>query len=304
MPMGDDKSETDKTAVAESDTLKIRLEEAKSAPPLLVVISGRPLGKNFYINKEKMVLGRDLAADISIGETSISRRHTEFAVTADGILCRDLGSTNGTFINDEKVEASKKLEDGDLIRCGNTILKFLREGQIENVHYGKMYEQASTDDLTGALNKKAISDLIKEEYARSTSKGLSFSLLMLDIDHFKKINDTYGHPAGDYVLKATSTLIRDKMTRGQDAVGRYGGEEFALVLRETPLRIAVDIAERIRMAIEKNVYQFEDKTITVTMSVGVASVDSTCASSDDLIATADKALYDAKNQGRNRVCAR
>jgi two-component system, cell cycle response regulator len=303
MPMGDDKSNSDKTAVAESDTLKIRLEEAKSAPPLLVVISGRPLGKNFLLNKEKMVLGRDLVADISIAETSISRKHTEFHVTADGIMCRDLGSTNGTFINDEKIDV-RKLEDGDLIRCGNTILKFLREGNIENVHHVKMYESSSTDALTGALNKKQISDLIADEFQRSSSKNLPFSLLMLDIDHFKKINDTHGHPAGDYVLTATASLIKDKMTRGQDALGRYGGEEFALILRETPLRIAVDIAERIRLAIEKNAYQFEEKLIPVTMSIGVASLDSTSKSPEDLIATADKALYDAKNQGRNRVCAR
>lgn len=301
--MGDDKSEADKTAVAESDTLKIRLEEAKSAPPLLVVISGRPLGKNFLLNKEKMILGRDLAADISIAETSISRKHTEFAVTPDGILCKDLGSTNGTFINDEKI-TTRKLEDGDLIRIGNTILKFLREGNIENVHHVKMYESSSIDGLTGALNKKQISDMIADEFQRASSKNLPFSLLMLDLDHFKKINDTHGHPAGDFVLKSTATLIKDKMTRGQDALGRYGGEEFALILRETPLRIAVDIAERIRVAIEKNSYTFEEKNIPVTMSIGVASIDSTTKSHDDLIATADKALYDAKNQGRNRVCAR
>src|SRR5690606_35978914 len=107
----------------------------------------------------KLILGRDLVADISIGETSISRKHTEFQVTNEGIYCRDLGSTNGTFVNDERV-TEKRLEDGDLIRCGNTLLKFLKEGKIENLHYGKMYELASTDDLTGALNKKAITELI------------------------------------------------------------------------------------------------------------------------------------------------
>src|SRR5580704_11715838 len=159
----DEKSqEVDKTEVADSDTLKIRLEEAKSSSPVLVVISGRPLGKSFFLTKETIVLGRDLAADISIGETSISRRHTEFAITPDGIQVKDMGSTNGTFVNDVKID-TKLLEDGDLIRCGSTILKFLKEGKIENIHYGKMYDLATRDDLTGALNKKAILDVINEE---------------------------------------------------------------------------------------------------------------------------------------------
>src|SRR5215210_3153262 len=119
-------SEADKTEVAESDTLKLRLAEAKTASPMLVVISGKPLGKSFAITKETMVLGRDLAVDISIGETSISRRHTEFTMNTEGVSCRDLGSTNGTFVNDQKADGPKPLKDGDLIRCGNTILKFLK----------------------------------------------------------------------------------------------------------------------------------------------------------------------------------
>jgi two-component system cell cycle response regulator len=294
----------DKTAVADDDTLKLRLEEAKSTSPVLVVISGKPLGKSFFLTKESIILGRDLTADISIGETSISRRHTEFKVTADGIEVLDLGSTNGTFVNDQKVEAPRPLEDGDLVRCGSTILKFLKEGKIENVHYNKMYDLATRDDLTGALNKKAILDLMKEEFARSHARSVPLTVLFFDLDHFKQTNDTYGHPAGDYVLKETCSLIKNRMIRQQDALGRYGGEEFALVLRETPLQIAVDVAERIRSTIEKHNYTFDGKTIPITISIGVATLDSTSKSPDDLIATADKALYDAKNQGRNRVCVR
>ncbi len=293
----------EKTAVAESDTLKIRLEEAKSSASALVIISGKPLGKSFYLNKPNMILGRDLAVDISLGETAISRKHTEFVTTTEGTVCKDLSSTNGTFVNDAKIEQID-LKDGDLIRCGNTILKFLKEGKIENIHYGKMYELASTDDLTGALNKKAISEVINEEFARSQSNNIALTLLMLDIDHFKKINDQFGHLAGDNVLKECSSLIKNKMIRQKDVLGRYGGEEFALVLRETPLQIAVDVAERIRSAVEKNNFAFEEKPIPVTISIGVAAYDSTSTSPEDLIQLADKALYDAKNQGRNRVCVR
>lgn len=299
----DEKSLSDKTEVAESQTLKIRLEQAKSSAPCLVVISGKPLGKSFFLAKPSMVLGRDLTADISIGETSISRRHTEFNVTAEGIVCKDLGSTNGTFINDQRC-GNQLLVDGDLIRCGNTILKFLKEGKIENLHYEKMYDLATRDALTQALNRKAILEMIAEEYTRSSSRGLPMTVLLLDIDHFKNINDTYGHPAGDYVLKETCALIMNKMIRSQDALGRYGGEEFALLLRETKLQIAVDVAERIRIAVEKQNYTFENRQISVAISIGVATLDSTSKNSEELIATADRALYDAKNQGRNRVCVR
>ena len=296
--------EADKTAVADSDTLNIRLEEAKNVSPVLVVISGRPLGKSFYLTKEKMILGRDLVADISIGETAISRQHTEFLISEDGISAKDMGSTNGTFVNDQKLEGSHALEDGDLIRCGNTILKFLQEGKIENIHYGKMYEAATTDGLTGTLNKKAIVELINEEFVRAQAKGTPMTVLMFDIDHFKKTNDTFGHPAGDYVLKEACALIMDKLIRQKDALGRYGGEEFILLLRETPLQIAVEVAERIRSTIEKHQFSFDGKTIPVTISVGVATLDSTSKNSDDLVTLSDKALYDAKNQGRNRVCVR
>lgn len=298
-----DEKESDKTEVAESDTLKIRLEEAKSSSPVLVVISGRPLGKSFFLTKESMILGRDLNADISIGETSISRKHTEFIVNAQGIICKDLGSTNGTFVNDQKI-TEQSLNDGDLIRAGNTILKFLREGKIENIHYGKMYDLATTDDMTGALNKKAIIELIREEFVRAQNKNLMLSLLMFDIDHFKQTNDTFGHLAGDYVLKETCNLIKNKMIRQKDALGRYGGEEFLLVLRETPLQIGVDVAERIRSTIEKYNYTFDEKQIPVTISIGAVALDTTSKNPEDLIALADKALYDAKNQGRNRVCVR
>ncbi len=298
-----DPKEVDKTEVAESDTLKIRLEEAKSSSPVLVVISGKPLGKSFFLSKEMMTMGRDLNADISLGETSISRRHTEFHVVPDGIKCKDLGSTNGTFVNDMKID-EKMLEDGDLIRCGNTILKFLKEGKIENIHYGKMYDLATVDDMTGALNKKAIMDVIREEFGRSQSKGTPLTLLMFDIDHFKQTNDRFGHLAGDYVLKETCNLIKNKMIRQKDALGRYGGEEFALVLRETPLQIGVDVAERIRSTIERYQYTFDEKQIPVTISIGVVTLDSTSKSHEELIALADRALYDAKNQGRNRVSVR
>ncbi|NBW98482.1 GGDEF domain-containing protein [bacterium] len=301
-----DASESTKTALADGDTLKIRLEEAKSIAPTLVVISGKPLGKSFYLTQETMILGRDLAADISIGETAISRRHTEFLISAAGVQVRDLGSTNGTFINDVRLskDVVHTLNDGDLVRCGSTLLKFLKEGKIENIHYGKMYNLATQDDLTQTFNKKAILEILAEEFSRSIARSTSLTLIMFDIDHFKNTNDRFGHLAGDYVLKEVCSLIKNKLIRGKDSLGRYGGEEFALLLPDTPLQIAVDIAERIRTTIEKTQFRFDIQDIPVTISMGLSSRDSTTKSHGDLLATADKALYDAKNQGRNRVCVR
>lgn len=304
--MTKEKQEATKTALADGDTLKIRLEEAKSIAPTLVVISGKPLGKSFYLTQEKMVLGRDLTAEISIGETAISRKHTEFFLSPSGVQVKDLGSTNGTFVNDLKLnkDTYHSLNDGDLVRCGSTLLKFLKEGKIENIHYGKMYSLATQDDLTQTFNKKAILEILSEEFSRSIARACPLSLVMFDVDHFKKTNDTFGHLAGDYVLKEVCSLIKNKLIRGKDSLGRYGGEEFALLLPDTPLQIAVDIAERIRGTIEKTSFNFDGKVIPVTISLGVSSIDSTIKTDSDLLASADKALYDAKNQGRNRVCVR
>jgi len=301
-----DSREATKTALADGDTLKIRLEEAKATAPTLVVISGKPLGKSFHLTEEKMVLGRELTAEISIGETAISRRHTEFYLSPTGVQVKDLGSTNGTYVNDVRIpkEVYHPLNDGDLVRCGSTLLKFLKEGKIENLHYGKMYDLATQDDLTQTFNKKAILEILAEEFSRSVARSTALTLVMFDIDHFKQTNDRFGHLAGDYVLKEVCGLIKNKLIRGKDSLGRYGGEEFSLLLPDTPLHIAVDIAERIRSTIEKTQFRYETQDIPVTISLGLSSRDSTTQSHGDLLANADKALYDAKHQGRNRVCVR
>lgn len=300
-----EKVEPTKTRAVDGKTLADVIEEAKTNPPAIVVITGKPLGKYFLITKEKMVLGREINSDISIPETSISRRHSEFTVTENGVTAKDLGSTNGTFVNDEKLvpNVPRILNEGDHIRCGNTLFKFVREGQIETRAGLRNYDY-STDSLTGIFNRKAIVETIHEEFNKAKLRNSALSFILFDIDHFKKINDTYGHPAGDYVLKETCDLIKTKMIRPTDALGRYGGEEFALLLPATQSQIAIDVAERIRSKIEQHKYVFEDKEISVTISLGVVALDSTSKTPDELISLADKALYDAKNQGRNRVCVR
>jgi diguanylate cyclase (GGDEF)-like protein len=252
-----------------------------------------------------VTLGREIGTEICVPETSISRKHTEFKLTENGVTAKDLGSTNGTFVNDEKLAPNvpRILNEGDHIRCGNTLFKFVREGQVETRAGLRNYDY-STDSLTGIFNRKAILETIHEEFNRAKLRNSPLSFILFDIDHFKKINDTYGHPAGDYVLKETCDLIKNKMIRPTDALGRYGGEEFALLLPGTQSQIAIDVAERIRSKIEQHSFVFEQKQILVTISLGVVALDSTSKTPDELIALADKALYDAKNQGRNRVCVR
>lgn len=299
-------SEIDKTAIAEEDTFKLRLEQAKAFSPAVLVISGKPLGKYFFLTNPKNILGRELTAEISLPESSISRQHVCFTVSESGVTVEDLGSTNGTFVNDVKIEMNNpiSLENGDYVRCGNTILKYLKEGNIETLMHGQMFNKANFDQLTGAQNKQSCLDRLKEDFFRSQSKALSLSLLLFDLDHFKNINDTFGHPAGDFVLKELCSLVINKMIRQKDVLGRYGGEEFVLILPETTLQIAIEVAERIRSTIEKHSFVFDDKKIPVTISIGVSCLDSAIKSDADLLSTADKALYDAKNQGRNRVCVR
>jgi two-component system, cell cycle response regulator len=300
-----EKAEPTKTRAVDGKTIADLKEESKTNPPAMVIITGKPLGKYFLINKQTMVLGRELTADICIPETSISRKHSEFTITENGVIAKDLGSTNGTFINDKKLEphVPQILGDGDLIRCGNTLFKFVREGQIETRAGLRNYDY-STDSLTGIFNRKAIIETIQEEFTKSKMRNTPLSFVLFDIDHFKKINDTYGHPAGDYVLKETCDLIKNKMIRQRDTLGRYGGEEFALVLPEIPSQIAIEVAERIRAAVEKHDFIFEGQQILVRISLGVVALDSSSKTPDELIALADKALYEAKNTGRNRVCVR
>jgi len=179
----------------------------------------------------------------------------------------------------------------------------VRQGQIETRAGLRNYDY-STDSLTGIFNRKAIIETLQEEFTKAKLRNAPLSFIIFDIDFFKKINDTYGHPAGDYVLKETCDLIKNKMIRPTDALGRYGGEEFVLLLPGTQSQIAIDVAERIRSKIEQHPYIFEDKRILVTISLGVVALDSTSNTPEQLISLADKALFDAKNQGRNRVCVR
>lgn len=265
----------------------------------LVVIYGDELGKKYNLNTPSVVVGRSSKCDIQIDQESISRNHSKIVNTGKSILVRDLGSTNGTYVNDEPVE-EYILRDGDLIKIGRTIFKFLTGGNIENAYHEEIYRLTTVDGLTQISNKRFFMESLEREIARAHRYQRAMSLAMFDIDHFKRINDTYGHLAGDYVLKQLASAVKQKIRR-EDLFARYGGEEFAIILPEITLAAALTFSEKVRQVVEEHEFRFENTSIDVTISMGVADADADVRDVDELIKRADERLYAAKAAGRNRV---
>jgi len=265
----------------------------------LVVIYGSELGKKYNLNASSLVVGRSSKCDIQIDQESISRNHSKIANTGKSIIIRDLGSTNGTYVNDEPID-EYALRDGDLIKIGRTIFKFLTGGNIENAYHEEIYRLTTIDGLTQISNKRYFLETLEREIARSQRYRRALSLVMFDLDHFKKINDTYGHLAGDYVLKQLASAVKQKIRR-EDIFARYGGEEFAIVLPEIDREHALTFAEKIRQLVHDQEFRFESTAIEVTISMGVASADDDVRDMEALIKRADEHLYAAKAAGRNQV---
>jgi diguanylate cyclase (GGDEF)-like protein len=300
-----DSENTDKTTVIQGDqvTLNKELQKAKEQEACLIIIRGSPQGHRFFLTQTEMIIGRDPAADISVSDQGISRKHAKITKDQGKVYITDSGSSNGTFINDKKIEPQKPspLAKEDMIKLGNTILKFLPAGELEILFYGNLSTSAHTDPLTRIYNKGYLLEALEAEFKRAKALHMDFSIIFFDLDHFKKINDTFGHDAGDFVLKEITSLIRNSHLRPKDIFARYGGEEFVVLLANTGARAATDLAERIRAAIESHAFMYEGKRLPVTASLGVSELSSGIESSQTLLKTADKALYSAKSGGRNRV---
>jgi diguanylate cyclase (GGDEF)-like protein len=212
----------------------------------------------------------------------------------------DLGSTNGTYLNDQEVLSAQPLRSGDLVKVGGSIFKFLDGDNIETQYHETIYTLTIADGLTGVNNKRYFLEYIEREMGRSHRYHRPLSLMMFDIDHFKKINDVHGHLAGDYVLRELAQSIK-RLVRREQCFARYGGEEFALVMPEDGPEKARLFAEKIRKMIEEKSFVFEDKEIPVTISIGVAEMNQDMTEPTQFIKVADANLYRAKKAGRNRV---
>ncbi len=265
----------------------------------LVVIYGLDLGRRFTLESPSLVVGRSSKADIQIDQESVSRNHCKIINTGTAVLLRDLGSTNGTYVNDELVD-EYILRDGDLIKIGRCIFKFLTGNNIESAYHEEIYRLTTIDGLTQIFNKRYFLETLEREMGRAQRYRRDLSLIMFDIDHFKRINDTYGHLAGDYVLKHLALVLKGRIRR-EDILARYGGEEFAIILPEIDNYNTIQTGEKIRRIIERAAFRFEDADIPVTISVGVASLTPDVHDIDTFIRVADDFLYQAKNSGRNRV---
>ena len=264
-----------------------------------MVIYGLDLGRKYNVDRPSIVLGRSSKADIQLDQESVSRNHCKLINTGKSIMLRDLGSTNGTYVNDELVD-EYVLRDGDLIKIGRCIFKFLSGDNIENAYHEEIYRLTTIDGLTQIYNKRYFVETLEREIGRAQRYRRDLSLIMFDIDDFKRINDTYGHLAGDHVLKQLAAVIRGRIRR-EDMLSRYGGEEFAIILPEIDNHNAMQFAEKIRSLVEMAAFRFEDADIPVTISIGVASMQQDVHEPSEFIRIADERLYAAKAAGRNRV---
>jgi len=267
----------------------------------LVVLAGASVGEMYKVDGNKTIIGRGQKAQVRLLDDGISREHAQLVTEGNKIFLEDLGSTNGTFCNGLKVDR-RELCDGDKILVGSTtILKFTYHDNLDEIFQKQMYESALRDGLTKAFNKKYFTDRLESELTFALRHESPLVLVMFDIDHFKKVNDTHGHQAGDLVLSEISTLLTGAL-RAEDVFARYGGEEFAVICRGTDLTQASVVGERMRKAVEKHRFVHEGTPIPVTISVGIAGLpDPAVKDATDLVARADKALYQSKHGGRNRV---
>jgi len=268
----------------------------------LIVLAGENVGAMFRLEEAETLIGRTATARIRLHDDGISRRHARIFQLGTQLMIEDLKSANGTTVNDETVSTARALSDGDKIRIGSTtILKFTYHDNLEESFQQRMYEAALRDSLTKAYNKKYLLDRLETELAYARRHQARLSVVMFDVDHFKKVNDTFGHLAGDYVL-ARLARVTAAAVRTEDVFARYGGEEFAILCRGVDLRNAGVFAERVRGMVESTLFEHEGQRIPVTISMGVAAHPDTPAENPtQLIAAADEALYRAKHAGRNRV---
>ncbi|MCK4836302.1 MAG: diguanylate cyclase [Candidatus Aminicenantes bacterium] len=297
----------DKTVV---DPLKIKQKIQKGASKrkyniILTVLSGKEadFGKVFTFNQDKISIGRNKKNDLMLDDPRVSKMHCQINViysdVLEQIIIEDLDSTNGTYVNGSTVKQSI-LRPGDKIEIGETVLRFSYNDEIEEKYHSKLFTFASTDSLTGLYNKRYILTELDNQIKMVKRSQRLFSVVLLDIDDFKKINDSYGHLAGDEILKQVAYTIRHNL-REQDIASRFGGEEFLILLPDTLLEGAYKLSNRIRQKIEEMELKFQKYSIKTTISAGISQFNPGTPKIESLIRSADIALYRAKKEGKNKV---
>jgi len=268
----------------------------------LIVLSGQNVGEMYKLSGEQVTMGRGGSADIRLVDEGISRFHARIRAEGGHMVVEDLESRNGTFLNGERVTAARKLEDGDKIQVGRTtVLKFSFHDQLEESFQRKMFDSALRDGLTRAYNKRYFLDRLAGEIKFAQRHRSPLALMLFDLDHFKRVNDTQGHLAGDRVLAEFAGYVLDSI-RNEDVFARYGGEEFAILSRMVGVGDAMRFADRLRRGVENLRIEHNGVIIPVTTSIGVACLpEMVVENANEMLMAADRALYHAKGTGRNRV---
>ena len=283
-------------ALASSD------KEAEEKSASFVVVGGDLNGTIFDLNVPEVKIGRNPDMDITLEFHGISRHHLSVIVENDErVTLSDCGSKNGTFLNNKKIEGKEQLRKGDIVKLGAIALKFLPKGDPERLTYDKLNMDANTDGLTKCYNKKYFNHNLDLEVKKSKVTGNPLTLILFDLDHFKNLNDNYGHDAGDFVLKELADVIRANGVREEDIFARYGGEEFVVLMPKTNLKNGFDIAERMRKTVENHQFVYDGKRLPVTASIGIADYRRGVNTATDLFKRADSAVYTSKDGGRNQV---
>jgi two-component system, cell cycle response regulator len=266
----------------------------------VVVIYGPDLGRRVTVARNAFEMGRSSRCDLQIDQESVSRHHARVTFAGGVHLIEDLGSTNGTYVADRKIAGRTELKHGDQIKVGLSILKYMAGDDLETNYHEEIYRLMTVDALTQAFNKRYFGEALEREHNRSKRYARELSLVAFDIDHFKAVNDTHGHVAGDKVLAQLALAIKSRL-REQDIFARTGGEEFAVLLPEVPLAGARVTAEKVRAIAEATPLDLGGLVIRCTVSLGVATLGGAIVTGEQLVAEADARLYDAKRGGRNRV---
>ena len=276
--------------------------DAEGDDPTLVMIAGPEIGRHIALDQASMTVGRDPEAELSIQMPGVSRRHCEF-VTKDGSVgVRDLGSTNGTWVNQKRLAADMvtALDRGDIVHAGGIAFKLVGGGDLEQEYHEAVHNMMFLDGLTGARNRRFLMDLLSREIPRCLRHQRPLAVMILDVDHFKEINDTRGHLAGDDVSRGLVERVNE-ITREEDSITRYGGDEFIVVMPESEIEGARIYAQRVCDVVAERGFESDGQRIQATVSIGVAELTDERDTPEKLIAAADQALYEAKARGRNGI---
>lgn len=287
----------DRTIATGSNTIKFPTAEMR---PHLVILYPQTQFKQIPLTKGNTILGRGTDANIRLDDELVSRKHCELYFDGRFVTVTDLGSTNGTFVDGSPV-TTRRLESDNRLQIGKMVLKVDFKDPTEEAFDRELYEAATMDPLTKISNRRTFMDRSLGELALARRNNYYVHCIMLDIDHFKRVNDTWGHQCGDAILKEVARILKDEK-RESDLLARYGGEEFVLLLSGIGVEDAKKSAERLRAAIERHHFSWKDTIVPVTISLGLSCLQGEeITKIEDMIASSDKCLYVAKENGRNQV---